>query len=144
MIQKAVKQWDAHKGELEAYFRSTPMGEYDSYDKILRLVIDKVLNADECGMHIVPTYDVIDHGDYQGVQIYILHTDSYQPLLSEYILTHNYYGSCSGCDTLLSITRYDDGIPDEDQVRGFMLISLHLVQNMRYLMDLYKSEPAVD
>ena len=143
MIQEVIKQWEAHKSDLENYFRNNPMSEYDSYDKVMGLIIGLILNAGDDSMDIIPEYKVLDDGDYQGTRIYVLHTDTYQPDLCDYIITHNYYGSCSGCDTLLSITEYDGGIPDEDQVKGFMTISLHLVQNMRYLSELYAREPAV-
>ena len=50
--------------------------------------------------------------------------------LNEY--THNYYGSCSGCDTLQCIQDYDlSKIPDEDQVKEYMQLSLHLLQHMK-------------
>ena len=47
-----------------------------------------------------------------------------------FIITTNDYGSCSGCDTLLSISGYDTEFPSEEQVNEYMTLSLHLVQRM--------------
>lgn len=45
----------------------------------------------------------------------------------------NYYGSCSGCDTLLSISQYDWGLPTDEKVEEYMTLCLHLVQRMKSL-----------
>ena len=37
---------------------------------------------------------MIDDGHYQGVQLFVIAEQGYQP--SDYWVTHNYYGSCSG------------------------------------------------
>ena len=100
MIEQVIKQWDANKERLEQYFKTTAMSQYYSYDDIIREIIVDVLNHGDNGMNICEDFRVIDDGDYQGTRIYILRIDDYQPNVGEYIVTHTYYGSCSGCDTL--------------------------------------------
>jgi hypothetical protein len=56
---------------------------------------------------------VIDDGDYQGTQIFIIPTDTYQPSVKDYVMTDTYYGSCSGCDTLQAISGYDYALPTD-------------------------------
>ena len=43
--------------------------------------------------------------------------------------------SCSGCDTLLSISEYGDGLPDDSQVNDYMDLCLHLLQKCHYMTD---------
>ena len=49
--------------------------------------------------------------------------------------SNNYYGSCSGCDTLLGINEYEDGLPNEEQVKDYMTLCLHLIQKLKPLTD---------
>lgn len=77
----------------------------------------------------------IDDGDYQGTEIFILHKNVYQPYIEDYVYTSTYYGSCSGCDTLMGISEYDDGLPSESQVKDYMDLCLHLLQKCHYMID---------
>jgi len=99
------------------------------------------------GERVDENYDVskmtvIDDGNYQGNQIFIIPKSTYQPNVEDYLLTHTYYGSCSGCDTLEAILsdynwddeiEYDDQVFNEKQVSELMTLSLHLVQKMKVL-----------
>lgn len=76
---------------------------------------------------------VIDNGTYQGAQIFIIPEDVYSPTVGHYVMTNAYYGSCSICDTLLKISCYEDGLPTEEQVNGYMTLALHLVQKLKWL-----------
>jgi hypothetical protein len=128
MIKKIVKQWEDNKPILEDYFKKYhPVGYGEIVEKIFELVITG--------------YDreritVIDDGDYQGTQIYLIPKDDYQPSPDSYLWTNNYYGSCSGCDTLLSIQEDDgDGSdkPTKEQTEGYMTLALHLIQKLKPL-----------
>ena len=44
MIKKFVNAWDKNKGSLEEYIRTTNQCEYSSYDKLVRILFDKVIN----------------------------------------------------------------------------------------------------
>ena len=120
MIKEFVNAWDKNKSELEKHFRETKQEEYDTYKKIVQKLFELVVNP-----YIESDYDkfdienikAIDDGDYQGTQIFILHKKHYQPCIENYVYTNTYYGSCSGCDTLLSISNYSSGLPNEQQIK---------------------------
>lgn len=140
MIKEFVEKWDKYKSDLEDYFKNTTQDKYASYEEIVRLLFEKVINRD---MEWQDDFDIknilkIDDGDYQGTQIFILHRNSYQPSIGEYVYTNTYYGSCSGCDTLQAIWdwNYDalpDEKPDENQVKDYMQLALHLLQKLKFM-----------
>lgn len=131
-----IERWDKYKGDLEHYFKITRMEEYSEYKAIVAKIIELVLNGDDDAYpQFHANFSVIDNGDYQGTQIFIIHEKTYQPNECEHWVTHNDYGSCSGCDTLLGITQYDDDLPNEDQVKGLMTLSLHIIQRLKRLVE---------
>jgi len=134
MITKLVKQWEENKHKLEEYFKTTKQDEYDSYETIVKKVFEICLPeaTDYSGWNL-DKMTVIDDGDYQGTQIFIIPTDTYQPSLEDYVMTDTYYGSCSGCDTLQAISGYDYDLPTEEQVKEYMTLALHLVQKLKRL-----------
>ena len=138
MIQEFVKAWDANKDTLRKYFQCHKMKEYDEYVKLVKLLFDWVINP--YYEHQFKRFDtnkitVIDDGSYQGTQIFAIPLDTYQPSCYEYVFTHQYYGSCSGCDTLLGIQGYEEkeNLPTEEQVSEHMTLCLHLLQRCKYL-----------
>jgi len=131
MLKEIIQQWDKNKHKLEDYFKVTRQSEYDEYSKIVVKLFEVCLsNEDEWNLDGMT---VIDNGDYQGTQIFIIPKDTYQPNIEDYLITNNYYGSCSGCDTLQSISEYDDGLPSEEQVKEYMTLALHLTQKIKIL-----------
>jgi hypothetical protein len=134
MISSIIEQWENNKSKLENYFRTTDQYEYCGYKQIVEKLFELcITNADEhCGFNI-ERITVIDDGDYQGTKLFIIPKDTYQPSVDDYITTHTYYGSCSGCDTLQSICGYDYGLPTEEQVKLYMTLALHLVQKLKWL-----------
>jgi hypothetical protein len=125
MIKEIVSQWEANKGKIEESFRSAHPESYtDIVTKLFTLVISG---------YSIQKMTVIDNGDYQGTQIFIIPVDTYQPGIGEYVMTHTYYGSCSGCDTLEGIRNYDSEKPNETQVKDYMTLALHLVQKLKVL-----------
>jgi len=137
MIQEVIKQWDENKHKLEEYFRTTKQEEYSgSYKSILQKVIELVVTEkDEYNKYDATKITVVDDGYYQGTQLFLIPTDTYQPSVEDYLITHTYYGSCSGCDTLQSISSYEDDLPTEEQVKEYMTLALHLVQKMKRIAD---------
>jgi hypothetical protein len=135
MIKEIIEKWEKNKQVLEAYFRSTKQEEYSDYENIVRKIIELVLNTDEDSYENfdLEKLTVLDHGSYQGTQIFIVPKKTYQPGVEEYLLTHTYYGSCSGCDTLQGICGYEYELPTDNQVSEYMTLSLHLVQKMKWL-----------
>ena len=78
---------------------------------------------------------VIDNGDYQGTQIFLIPLDVYQPDVNQYVFTNTYYGSCSGCDTLQGILYRYYETPDENQIKDLMQLALHLLQKCKMLKE---------
>ncbi len=140
MIKEFVEAWDANKCILEEYFKTHTTQQYAEYSALVRLLFDKVINP-YLKVNDLGKYDtdmtVIDDGDYQGTQLFILHKDTYQPDEGDYVVTHQYYGSCSGCDTLMGIHGYVDEFPSANQLKEYMTLCLHLLQRCKYL---YKEE----
>ena len=135
MITELVQQWDKNKNRLEEYFKTTEQKHYDSYESIVKILFKYVINRDSDETFDVGKMTIIDDGDYQGTQIFIIPKDTYQPNVEDYLMTNTYYGSCSGCDTLQGICHYEDGLPTDGQVKEYMMLALHLVQKMKYLSE---------
>jgi len=134
MIKELLKQWEENKHKLEEYFKTTKQDEYNSYETIVKKIFEICLpKATDYNGWDLEKITVIDDGGYQGTQIFIIPTDTYQPSLEDYVMTDNDYGSCSGCDTLLSISEYDCDLPTKEQVKDYMTLSLHLVQKLKRL-----------
>ena len=134
MIKEIIEKWEKNKHILENYFRTTRQEEYSDYQIIVKKLIELVLNIDELhNVFDLEKLTVLDHGDYQGTQIFIVPKKTYQPDVEDYLVTHTYYGSCSGCDTLQSINLYRDELPNEEQISEYMTLALHLIQKMKWL-----------
>lgn len=134
MIIELVKQWEENKHKLEEYFKTTNQGEYGSYEDIVKKIFEICIpKASDYNGWSLESMTVIDDGHYQGTQIFIIPTDTYQPSVEDYVMTDTYYGSCSGCDTLLNICGYEDGLPDDEQIKEYMTLALHLVQKIKRL-----------
>lgn len=138
MDKLIIDRWDRYKGNLEHYFKTTRMEEYSEYKEIVAKIIELVLNGDKNAYPQFSTnFTVVDNGHYQGTQLFIIHEGTYQPDECQHWVTHNYYGSCSGCDTLLSITKYDENLPNDKQVSQLMTIALHIVQRLKRIYEDY-------
>ena len=74
---------------------------------------------------------MIDDGDYQGTQVFIVAAQGYQP--SEYWYVKMSYGSCSGCDWLEGVKDYrnSDEPPTEAQAQEYLNMAAHVVQNLK-------------
>ena len=134
MVDFIIKQWDKNKEILRKYFENNTADKYDQYKKLVKLVLELIVNKDNnvYGEEIdVDKLQEIDFGDYQGTLIYIFPTNIYQPSIYDTFYTSVHYGSCSGCDTLMGIFNYYDEKPSKEQVDELMTLCLHLVQNTR-------------
>lgn len=136
MLPDIIKQWEENKNKLEDYFRTTKQDQYDEYEIIVKKIVEIILTDGYNGCdYDVSKVTVVDNGDYQGTQIFLIPTNTYQPDIEDYLITHTYYGSCSGCDTLQGINGYSYELPTEDQVKDYMTLALHLVQKMYRIKD---------
>ena len=137
MIQEIIKRWEENKYKLEEYFSTTKQVKFASYEAIVLKIFELVINSDEDSYERfnINKMTVIDDGYYQGTQIFIIPKDTYQPNIDDYLITHTYYGSCSGCDVIEGIRNYSSGLPTEQQVKEYMILALHLVQKMKRITD---------
>lgn len=129
MILEYVKQWDENKGLLQKSFEDKlPESYEDIYKRLFQLVVTNpsLSYREEWNWK---TYRLIDDGDYQGHQIFVLASNAYQPSLWDYIFTDVAYGSCSGCDTFEWIEY--SGKSKEDKIKEFMTLALHMVQETK-------------
>lgn len=144
MIQEIIKKWDTNKNKLEEKFKSQKLHSGLSYRTIVEYIFETIINdsEDEYDNYDISKMTVIDDGDYQGTQIFIVPKNLYQPSIEDYLITHNYYGSCSGCDTLEAILSdysydedvdYDEQTINKNQISQLMDLSLHLIQKMKFL-----------
>lgn len=136
MIKKFVEKWNRYKENLENYFRNTKQEEYQDYKDIVKALFKNVINQGETyhwNKFNIEEMTLIDDGDYQGTQIFIIPLDTYQPNIEDYVVTNTYYGSCSGCDTLLAINEFSSGLPSEEQIHDYMMLALHLLQKCKWL-----------
>lgn len=138
MIKEFIDKWQKDKDKLEEYLRTTQQSEYSTYKALLEKTIELVLNderGDEFSDLDIKRITEIDDGDYQGTLVYMIPKCTYQPSAHEYVVTFVWYGSCSGCDTLLGISEYEDGLPTKKQVTEYMLLCLHMIERMKYVYD---------
>lgn len=128
MIQEFVDRFMLAKQEMVA---ALELAHPESYDDLVSRVV-KVCAGE--AYYEVPDADritVIDHGEYQGTRLYIIAAQGYQPSIYWFIFVS--YGSCSVCDTFLSIRDYDDEHPTSKQANEYWTLMLHMVQSMAVL-----------
>ena len=146
MIKQFVKAWDTNNELLLREFEQRCPSSYkDILEKLVKIVINPYLQKHpeiEYPMNEgldIDRMTVIDDGEYQGTTIYVIPYNCYQPSVDEYVFTNNYYGSCSGCDTFLSIESkldWDDNeerIATKESAKDFYTIALHLMQSFKPL-----------
>lgn len=146
MIKAYIDYWNKDSDKLEEYFKTHKQSEYYRYEDLVKLVFDIIVNPNCNGIssHETFAYDtenilIIDDGDYQGTLIFVLHENTYQPSVIDYVYTSVCYGSCSYCDTLQGIQDMEDdygvGFPTDEQVKDYMTLCLHLLENCHYMME---------
>lgn len=138
MIEEFVKYWDKNKNKLQNYIETTEQDKYSNYIDLVKILFEIVINPEVEKEYNLKNITMIDNGDYQGTQIFLLFKDWYQPSIQDYIYTNVYYGSCCGCDTLMSIQGY--GLPNKKQVEDYMMLFLHLLQRCKPMSDFDESE----
>ena len=132
MIKYFVKQWEDCKEEVREYFKTHKQSEYaTNYEDILGAVLNCINSHNGREIFNTEKLETIDYGDYQGTLIITFCEETYQPNENETYYTVVGYGSCSGCDTLLAISEYEDGYPNEEQVNDYMALALHLIQRIK-------------
>jgi hypothetical protein len=126
MIQEFIDKYMSNKNELrKLYSEKHP----EDYAEVVKNVIN--LLSGGYGSPDPERIHVIDDGDYQGTLLFIIPNHGYQP--RTYWAVFVDYGSCSGCDTLESIREHSSKKPTEQQIDGYMTLSLHIVQSIKQI-----------
>ena len=126
MIKEFVDEWFARQDWVNTQLKTRPIRDYED---LVKIVAECVMFKEE---------DYLDQlyikrtafNDYSGVEYFIITTNTTADTDETYI-THNWYGSCSGCDTLLGITHYEETGFDEQQIKDLNTLCLHLLQRMK-------------
>lgn len=127
MIKEFVARYEEKKDELEKILSKK---HPDTYKDIVEAVITVLHNKDEGGSIDPARIREVDDGSYQGVLVYIIASNDYQP--SDYWYVFISYGSCSGCDTLYGIRGSDyEEKPSPEQIKDYMTLALHIVQGLK-------------
>lgn len=125
MIEEFTQRYFAKLPELREKFS----GDHPkAYIDVVRFVVE-ILSDGEYGQMDATRIHEIDDGEYQGTLVYVIGAVGYQP--SDYWYARIGYGSCSGCDTLQSISNYSSEKPDDGQIKDYMTLALHVVQALR-------------
>lgn len=135
MIKEIIKKWEENKLKLEEYFKTTKQEEYQSYEAIVRKIFELCINTfnNENNNFNLKRLHIIDNGHYKGTQIFIIPKNRYRPEAKDYLVTDTYYGFCTGCDTLKGICQYSNDIPNNEQLKKYMILASHLVQKLHWL-----------
>jgi hypothetical protein len=130
MIEEFTKAWFANLNSVRAQFAAK---HPEDYKAVVRAVVGILGDSYEYDTPDPDRIHQIDDGDYQGTLVFVIGARGYQP--SRYWYVKVYYGSCSGCDTLESISGYSGEPPTPDQVEQYMALALHIVQGLREMGD---------
>jgi hypothetical protein len=132
LLKYCLKKWDENKKILEERLKKDTSLIDCEYVYLVKMVVECILNqGDEVHEFDSENITVIDNGDYQGTQLFMIPMDSCQPEEYEYILTYVGYGSCSGCDTLQRIwEKSKRKTPTKLQLKDYMSLCKDIVANM--------------
>jgi hypothetical protein len=136
MLKYCLSKWEQNKKLLEEKLKTDSSLNGCDYTYLVKLVVDYILNDGqpiwELGCETKwdsERITVIDNGDYQGTQLFLIPCKTYQPCEYEYLMTYVGYGSCSGCDTLKAIQDWGDKLLTEKQVKDFMTLCKDILTN---------------
>lgn len=113
MLKYCKNKWSENEDLLKQALTLEKLTRLD-YQDLVKLSVKWILNSgsNNSGDWDYDNIRCIDDGDYQGTQLYIIPKHTYQPSEYEYLMTYVGYGSCSGCDTLLSMQCDRDNIDE--------------------------------
>lgn len=129
MIKEFITRFMANKESLrEDFSRKHPK----SYRHIVKKVIKTIASTEDYARDYDPDPNrirEIKYDGWSGTLVYIIPEKKYQPSKFWYINVN--YGSCSSCDTLERILEENTLKPSETQLDNYMLLALHIVQNIK-------------
>ena len=130
MIKYCFEKWDKNKEKLRENLINDSSIASCNYFHLLEKVVTFILNDGENNKEwFEDSITEINNGDYQGTLLFLIPKFTEQPEEYQYLMTFVNYGSCSGCDTLMSLQ--DDELAEIiDNIDGYMSLCEHLVCNM--------------
>ena len=124
MIKDVIDAWNDRKDILRQAIEKTFLEDVD-YEEMVRLIAIHIIGIEEDDLLLVKA----ETDEYQGCICFLFCHDRCS--CYGFHTTLAYYGSCSGCDTILGITQYQTGLPRHDQVDELMDLCLSLVQRIK-------------
>lgn len=133
MIKQFVEAWDKGKDNLLYKLKEQCASGADlefTYEHLVRLGWSLV-GGEISDTHINLTkVRCIDDGGYCGTLIFIAPFDTIDPMGDEYVCVTIDYGSCSCCDTLLSVQANDN---PEERAKDYHELIMHIMQRTKIL-----------
>lgn len=139
MLTYCRDKWVENEKHLEKVIRNSTDHTYWDYVDLVKLIVKDVFNYGKKHDGVIWATEEgdiveIDHGEYQGTLLYLIHIDTYQPDDYEYLIGSVWYGSCSGCDTLQKIQsdgNYGEESPTDEQVQDYMTLCRDIVTSFK-------------
>lgn len=139
MLTYCRDKWVENEKHLEEVIRNSSNHENWNYADLVMLIVKEVFNHGDIHGDLVWATEKgdivkIDHGEYQGTLLYLIHIDTYQPDNYEYLIGSVSYGSCCVCYTLQRIQfygNYNEEPPTKEQVSDYMTLCRHIVTSFK-------------
>lgn len=137
MIRYCIKKWNENKEKLREFLKMQKGLYQCEYLDLVIAVVEHVLNPSDNDYDFKwdsKNITMIDNGDYQGTLLFLIPQDTYQPYEYDYLITYVNYGSCSGCDTLMSIQSSeicDEDYLTDEQVKDYMVLCKDILTNIK-------------
>lgn len=128
MIQQVIKQFDQNRDKLK--LRLSNENNISSYRDLVNILLSVISDEDNLDFDYEELTS-IDHGHYQGTEIFIFPVKEYQPRDYYYFCVD--YGSCSGCDTLQHVLYDYCDNETQKKIDGLFTLCLHMAQSIRKL-----------
>jgi hypothetical protein len=126
MIQALVDRFMKKKKLIAKAFEDHP----SHYINIVEAVVSAISEeSPDCDLDYSRIHEICN-GGYKGELLYII-PSKYSRAKYWFVIIN--YGSCSGCDTLKAIRKYEYGKPSKNQVKDYMTLALHIVQGLKVL-----------
>ena len=127
MIQEFIDRFMDKKDDLRAVFAEK---HPEDYIDIVRAIVNLLHDPSDYRSIDPARIHQIDYGEgFSGALIFVIASSGYQP--DQFWYTMVDYGSCTGCDALLSIRGYGHEKPTDEQISDYMTLALHILQKMK-------------
>ena len=143
MLKVMWDAWAKYHKDLEEVLRNIENLDAIDYEWLVKTAFETIYNkyaenSWSCDEVDINRMTVINDGHYQGTLLFLMPFGSYSPGPDDYLMTHVWYGSCSGCDTLERIRMqskydYEEDVyaktPNEQQVQDLLMLCKDIITN---------------